>query len=185
MYPGFFHWVKRGGFHGGCGPSEGHEGHEGHCGPHSFGGRHGHGGGPFGHGGPPFGHGGPPFGGRGGGDWDDGGGFGVRRPLRFLAWKLELEEEQVAKLAIILDELKTERAQAAVDQRRSTAAIADAIGTDTLDEAKLKEAGETRVKSAERLRDAVEKALTAMHSLMDAEQRKRLAYLLRTGALTI
>ncbi len=41
------------------------------------------------------------------------------------------------------------------------------------------------MKSAERLRDAVEKALTAMHSLMDAEQRKRLAYLLRTGALTI
>src|SRR5262245_8462388 len=44
-----------------------------------------------------------------------GGGFGVRRPLRFLAHKLELDEQQVVQLARILDELKTERAQAAVD----------------------------------------------------------------------
>ena len=36
-----------------------------------------------------------------------GGGFGVRRPLRFLAHKLELDEKQVVQLARILDELKT------------------------------------------------------------------------------
>jgi len=42
-----------------------------------------------------------------------GGAFGVRRPLRFLAYKLELDERQVSELARILDELKTERAQAA------------------------------------------------------------------------
>jgi len=88
-------------------------------------------------------------------------------------------------LAIILDELKTERAQGAVDQRRTVAAFADAIGGDTFDEAKVKEAGDSRVKSAERLRDAVGKALSSIHGMLDAEQRKRLAYLLRTGALTI
>src|SRR5262245_11913527 len=41
--------------------------------------------------------------------------FGVRRPLRFLAYRLGLDERQVSELAIILNELKTERAQAAVD----------------------------------------------------------------------
>jgi Spy/CpxP family protein refolding chaperone len=137
----------------------------------------------FGRGGPPGGgehHGGPPW--EGGGD---GGGFGVRRPLRFLAWKLELEEEQVAKLAVILDELKTERAQAAVDQRRSISAFADAIEGETLDEAKAKEAGDLRVKSAERLREAVLAALGKLHALLDGEQRKKLSYLLRTGTLVI
>src|SRR5207244_3357986 len=46
------------------------------------------------------------------------GGFGVRRPLRFLAHKLDLDDRQVAALARILDALKTERAQAEVDRRR-------------------------------------------------------------------
>jgi hypothetical protein len=37
--------------------------------------------------------------------------------VRFLAYKLELDERQVGELARILDELKTERAQAEVDRR--------------------------------------------------------------------
>ena len=45
-----------------------------------------------------------------------GSGFGVRRPLRFLAHKLELDDRQIGELARILDELKTERAQAEVDR---------------------------------------------------------------------
>jgi hypothetical protein len=36
------------------------------------------------------------------------GAFGVRRPLRFLAYKLQLEESQVAELAKILDDVKTD-----------------------------------------------------------------------------
>src|SRR5262249_54332211 len=36
------------------------------------------------------------------------GGFGVKRPLRFLAYKLDLTEHQITELAAILDELKTE-----------------------------------------------------------------------------
>ena len=63
----------------------------------------------------------------GDGEGFGGGAFGVRRPLRFLAYKLELDERQVAELARILDELKTERAQAEVDRRRSLSAFADAV----------------------------------------------------------
>ena len=86
------------------------------------------------------------------------GGFGVRRPLRFLAHRLDLDERQVAALARILDELKTERAQAA---------------------------GDRRVQSAERLRAAVVKALQEIHAALNPEQRTRFAYLIRTGALVM
>jgi hypothetical protein len=41
------------------------------------------------------------------------------------------------------------------------------------------------VKTAEALRDAVVKALGAIHAVLDDEQRKRLSYLLRTGTLVI
>jgi len=125
------------------------------------------------------------FGGRHGEDFGDGGSFGVRRPLRFLAYKLNLSEEQVAELAKILDELKTERAQAAVDDRRTVSAFADALGLDHFDEARAREGGELRTKSAERLREAVVKALGKIHAVLDSGQRAQLAYLIRTVVLSL
>ena len=116
---------------------------------------------------------------------EDFGSFGVRRPLRFLAHKLDLDERQVAELARILDELKTERAQAEVDRRRTVATFADALGDETFDTAKAAEGGDLRAKSAGRLRDAVVKALAGIHAILRPEQRSRLAYLIRTGTLTI
>ena len=132
-------------------------------------------------------HGGHSWGGPGEEMDDDfgAGGFGVRRPLRFLAHKLDLDDRQVAELARILDELKTERAQAEVDRRRTVSAFADALAGDAFDDAKAGEGGALRVHSAERLRDAVLKALRQLHSVLNAEQRVRLAYLIRTGTLTV
>src|SRR5205814_6775225 len=118
---------------------------------------------------------------RGPGDDFGSGAFGVRRPLRFLAYKLNLSEEQVSQLAKILDELKTERAQAAVDDRRTVASFADALGLDAFDEARAREGGGLRVRSAERLRDAVIKALGRIQRLDDSGQRAQPAYLIRTG----
>jgi Spy/CpxP family protein refolding chaperone len=91
----------------------------------------------------------------------------------------------VAELAKILSELKTERAQAEVDSRRTLAGFADAVGGEHFDESRAREAGGLRVSTAEQLRDAVIKALSRIHTVLDAEQRERLAYLLRTGTLTI
>jgi Spy/CpxP family protein refolding chaperone len=159
MYPGMLWWWKRARRHG-CGEGA-HEG--GESGGWNAGGWH---------------HG-------GGDDFGGGGAFGVRRPLRFLAYKLNLKEEQVEQLAKILDELKTERAQAAVDDRRTVAAFADALGLDKFDEARAKEGGDLRVKTAERLRDAVIKALGKIHAALDSGQRAQLAYLIRTGVLSI
>src|SRR5262245_54935957 len=79
-----------------------------------------------------------------GGYDDSGGAFGVRRPLRFLAYKLQLDERQVAELARILSDLKTERAQAHVDERRTTAAFAEAIAGATFDEAKAADSARDR-----------------------------------------
>ena len=126
------------------------------------------------------------FGGSDHSDGDIGGGaFGVRRPLRFLAHKLDLDDRQVAELARILSELKTERAQAAVDHRRSTAAFADTIAEATFDQAKVAEVAGARVRTAEHLRDALVKALGKIHALLTAEQREKLAYLIRTGVLSL
>ena len=124
-------------------------------------------------------------GGEFGGGGFGGGTFGVRRPLRFLAWKLQLDEPQVASLATILNEVKTERAQAAVDDRRTLTAFADAVAGETFDEAGAGEAAAQRVKSTERLQSTVAKALGRIHALLNPEQRARLAYLIRTGALSL
>lgn len=114
-----------------------------------------------------------------------GGSFGVRRPLRFLAYKLQLEEPQVAQLARILDEIKTERAQAAVDHRRALSAFAEAIEGEKFDRPKADAGAGIRLQSAERLRGAVVTALGKLHELLDPQQRGRLAYLIRTGTLSI
>jgi Spy/CpxP family protein refolding chaperone len=111
--------------------------------------------------------------------------FGVRRPLRFLAWRLQLDERQLAEIAAALNELKTERAQAAVDDRRTLTAFADAVAGESFDEARAGEAAGERVKSAERLQGTVAKSLGRIHALLNPEQRSRLAYLIRTGALAL
>jgi Spy/CpxP family protein refolding chaperone len=118
-------------------------------------------------------------------DDDFGAGFGVRRPLRFLAHRLNLDERQVAELARILDELKTERAQAEVDRRRTLSAFADALAGESFDSARAQEAGSLRTQSAERVRQAVLKALGQIHALLNAEQRLQLAYLIRTGTIAV
>jgi Spy/CpxP family protein refolding chaperone len=176
MHPALIHWWKARQA-GECGPGWA----SASCGPGDAGGGGGEGQRSWRHG--PEGR----YAGGHGGDGDDfgGGAFGVRRPLRFLAYKLELDERQVSELARILDELKTERAQAEVDRRRTMSAFADAVAGETFDEAKAKDGADLRVGSAQRLRDAVTKALGRIHGLLDKEQRDQLAYLIRTGTLQL
>ena len=111
--------------------------------------------------------------------------FGVRRPLRFMAHRLGLDDEQVQTLARILNDIKTERAQVEVDDRRAVGQIADALDTDELDVARVEAALRSRVESAERLEKAVMTVLRETHALLNREQRAQLAYMLRSGQLTI
>jgi Spy/CpxP family protein refolding chaperone len=111
--------------------------------------------------------------------------FGVRRPLRFLAHKLGLDENQIVELAKILGDLKTERAQAAVDERRTLSEFADAFAPDQFDPAKAASARERRAEAAKRLSEKVVAALEKIHALLTPEQRARLAHFIRTGVLSI
>jgi len=113
------------------------------------------------------------------------GGFGVRRPLRFLAWKLGLTEPQLERFAAVISELKTERAQAAVDDRRALTLLADAASGEAFDAGKAEEAAKLRAESTQRLQQRVSASLAELHAVLDAEQRGRLAYLLRTGTLVM
>ncbi len=113
------------------------------------------------------------------------GGLGVRRPLRFLAWKLDLDEKQVAELAAVLNALKTERAQAEVDDRRAVALLADAAESEPFDAARAEEAARVRTQAAERVQRKVAESLARIHAAIAPEQRSRLAYLLRTGTLAM
>ena len=164
MHPGMMAWWKwkQAARHGHCGPQPG-----------------------FG----PAGHGEGWHGAEASGDHFDtdfgGGHFGVRRPLRFLAQRLDLDDAQVEQLAHILNDLKTERAQSAVDNRRTIAGFADVIAGESFDEAKIGAVATERVKSAERLRDALVNALGRIHAQLKKEQRAKLAYLIRTGALSL
>jgi Spy/CpxP family protein refolding chaperone len=175
MHPGFYYWWKGRGHGGDCGGDHA----EGDFGPHGGWGRGERGGWGRGH------HGHPHERDQQFGGFDGGGEFGVRRPLRFLAYKLELDEAQVGQLARILADLKTERAQAEVDQRRTTAAFADAVFSASFDEDKAAQGAQERVQSAERLKGAVVKALREIHGVLSEEQRSKLAYLIRTGVVTL
>ena len=102
-----------------------------------------------------------------------------------MAHQLDLDEDQVDTLAAILNVLKTERAQARLDERRSIAGIADAVENEGFDAEAATEALGLRVAAAERLKQQVLETLEKTHEMLDPEQRKRLAYLLRSGQLTI
>ena len=111
-------------------------------------------------------------------------GLGVRRPLRFLAWKLQLDEAQMKQVATILDQLKIERAQAEVDDRRAISLLAEAAEGEAFDRKKADEAAALRTKSAGVVQQKVVESVERLHALLSPEQRGRLAYLLRTGTLT-
>src|SRR5438034_912465 len=94
-------------------------------------------------------------------------------------------EAETRELARILDELKTERAQASVDHRRMSAALADLLAEDSFDATRAAEAGRARVESAERMRQATVRALDRLHRVLRPEQRAKLALLIRTGAVVL
>jgi len=70
-------------------------------------------------------------------------------------------------------------------ERGHAAAFADAVGGAAFDEAKAGEGGTLRTQSAEKLKNAVQKALREIHAVLSDEQRQRLAYLIRTGVVTL
>ena len=112
-------------------------------------------------------------------------GFGVRRPLRFLAHKLDLNEKQITELARILDELKIERS----GRRRRPVVLSRNSPIRWLAKPSTPPRSRPPVTGASRaprgVRETLTRSLQQIHALLTPEQRERLAYLIRTGILAI
>lgn len=116
------------------------------------------------------------------------GNFGVRRPLRYLSYQLDLDESQRRAVAAALDSVKIEREQMALDEKKMVSALADLVHAggseevaDKLSTDALKETLSARVRGSEQLQKRIAKALKQIVEVLDPDQRQEFAYLIRTG----
>jgi Spy/CpxP family protein refolding chaperone len=117
------------------------------------------------------------------------GSFGVRRPLRYLSYQLDLDESQRRQIAAALDSVKLEREQAELDEKKMLSELADLVdaggGENGLDTDTLKSALSARVRSSEQLQKRTAKALKQIAEVLDPDQRQEFAYLIRTGEFRV
>ncbi|MEM1152543.1 MAG: hypothetical protein AAGI44_00285 [Pseudomonadota bacterium] len=111
--------------------------------------------------------------------------FGVRRPLRFLSYELDLSEQQTRRMASALNAIKNQREQSALDQKRSASAIAQLVmdGAPTLDD--ISEVLESRNQSAAQLNAEIAQAVVQIADMLDEDQRERFADLLINGTIAL
>jgi hypothetical protein len=109
----------------------------------------------------------------------------VRRPIRFLSERLDLSEKQVSQLARIIERIRIERAQAAVDLRRAADEFADVLESSDFTTEAAESAGQRRIAAAKNVQDVVSSSLQLLHEMLDEEQRDELASLIRTGAIKL
>ena len=113
------------------------------------------------------------------------GGFGARRPLRFLGYQLDLDEKQRRKIGAVLNDIKVDREQAALDEKKMISELADQIGRSERGPDAFKQTLSTRVRSTEHLQGRIADALEKIIETLDGDQCEEFAYLLRTGAFRI
>ena len=113
------------------------------------------------------------------------GNFGVRRPLRYLSYQLDLDESQRRAIAVVLDSLKTEREQAVLDEKKMTADLADLIARPDVSTESLEDTLSARVQSARQVQTHVARALQEIARVLDPDQREEFSYLIRTGAFKV
>jgi hypothetical protein len=120
------------------------------------------------------------------------GNFGVRRPLRYLSYQLDLDESQRRQVAAALDSVKIEREQMALDEKKMLSELADLVHDGGAEDAELvlstdalKETLSARVRSNEQLSMRIAKALKQIVEVLDPDQRQEFAYLIRTGDFRI
>ena len=111
--------------------------------------------------------------------------FGVRRPLRYLSHRLDLDDSQVRRMASVLNQLKTAREQAALDEKRSIAALAELLadGTPTLEQ--CRQTLGSRLGTTKQLNEETAKGIVAISDLLDDDQREEFTNLLLTGSFAL
>lgn len=109
--------------------------------------------------------------------------FSVKRPLRFLMHKLDLDDEQVIAVADALSDFRIERDQADVERRRGKKVLVSALTAEEFDREKAAEGVKQQVEANTRLHEAFVDTLERVHAVLSAGQREKLAFLL--GSLDI
>ena len=109
----------------------------------------------------------------------------MRRPLRYLSYQLDLDESQRRRIAAVLDRVKVEREQSALDDKKMVGDLADLIEKPELSLSSLEDALTARVRSTEQLSKTIARGLSDIVEVLDPDQREEFAYLVRTGTFTI
>jgi Spy/CpxP family protein refolding chaperone len=117
--------------------------------------------------------------------WSSGPTFGVRRPLRHLAWKLNLTEAQIRDVVDVLDKLKTGYNQAQLDRDRSTSEVAAVFSAADFDATRAGDALSMRTRATETLNQELLAAMRRIFEILNEDQRRDFAYLLRSGAFVL
>ncbi len=111
--------------------------------------------------------------------------FGVRRPLRYLRYHLDLDDSQSRRMAAVLNRLKLEREQAKVDEKRTVHALSDLVASGDVLAEELKAALSGRLTTAERMQNETVQAVSEICDILDDDQREQFAELVRSGVLSI
>jgi hypothetical protein len=113
------------------------------------------------------------------------GGFGVRRPLRYLSYHLDLDEQQRRKVAACFERIKLEREQATLDRKKADAALADEFLRENVSVDDLRQALAPRTQVESNMQIVLAKELVEIATVLDSDQREEFAHLLRTGVLKL
>ena len=117
--------------------------------------------------------------------WSGGPIFGMRRPLRHLAWKLNLTDAQIRDVVDVLDKMKTAYNQARLDRDRSTSEIAAVFSAAAFDAERAGSALSMRTRATDALNQELLAAMRRIFELLNEDQRRDFAYLLRSGAFAL
>ncbi|MFP6836477.1 MAG: hypothetical protein VB948_10280 [Pseudomonadales bacterium] len=111
--------------------------------------------------------------------------FGVRRPLRYLSYQLDLDDSQRRRIAAALDRLKIEREQGRLDKKKTVSALAELVTREGVSVDELRTALAPRIESAENLQIAIAQAVQEIAAVLDPDQREEFAHLIRSDALKL
>jgi len=110
-------------------------------------------------------------------------GHGIFMPFIFSI--VNLDDKQVPALGRIVEKIRVEREQAAVDLRRAGGEYADALESHGYQDDPVVVATRRRVVAATSVQEVVTRSLRELHDLLDAEQRAEFPSLIRTGAVKL
>ena len=113
------------------------------------------------------------------------GGFGVRRPLRYLSYHLDLDDVQRRKFAASFEKIKLEREQAKIDRKKADAKLADELSRVDVSVEEIKSVLASRDRIADASQTILAEELHGLVSILDSEQLEEFVHLVRSGVIQL